>query len=241
LAESLAAVGPWLRWPPPVGVLVTAAGAVVALGQAVASPLLLTGGPAAAALARHWLATTGRRRQSKELATAVAPMVDELIQQLKAGRSLAQAARLATAGAGGTRGEALGPLRSALAAGLGLEAALGHVRTNLPVEVALVVDTLGVLVHRGGPALPSLERLSDTLRSAQWVDHEMRAQAAQATASATVLAGLPAVFIAGLAALDRRMAAFYLFDVLGAACVLTSAGLSYGAWWWMGRIVEDDR
>jgi tight adherence protein B len=192
-----------------------------------------------------------RRQHHHALADEVPPFVDELIQQLKAGRSLAQALRttLLASSFGGAAPrasssplhEALRPLHEALAAGTGLEEALRQVRGSAPPEVELVVDTLGVLVHRGGAALPSLERLSDTLRSAQWVDSEVRAQAAQATASATVLAGLPALFVVGLAALDGRMAGFYLYEPAGAACLLAAAGLSYLAWWWMDSLVGRQR
>jgi Flp pilus assembly protein TadB len=210
---------------------------------ALSSPALVVGAPTGLALWRHWVSRVRHRRRDQQLAGEVPPFVDELIQQLKAGRSLAQGLRAACGGyegsdAGGSAlDDALAPLRSGMAAGIGLEAALGRVRSGVPADVELVVNTLSVLVHRGGAALPSLERLSDTLRSAQWVNLEVRAQASQATASAAVLAALPALFVVGLVALDRRMAEFYLTDQAGMACLLAAATLSYVGWWWMDRII----
>ncbi len=142
--------------------------------------------------------------------------VDALIQQLKAGASL----------------------RTALSPGL-----VGDDPGGPPDEAsdALVSTTVAVLVARGGAALPSLERLSDTLRSVEATEAEARAQAGQATASATVLAVLPAVFAAVLAVADPRLRTFYVSQVLGALCLAASVVLSHLGWWLMHRLIGSAR
>ncbi|MDH4363160.1 MAG: hypothetical protein OEY70_03605 [Acidimicrobiia bacterium] len=184
-----------------------------------------------------------------------------LLQHLKAGSSLAQSLRAVTSapspsycpGPGPVRSAHPGPdevlagIRAAADAGAGLEMALARSAAlavgSGPVgddgtRVGLLVRTLLVLVQRGGPALPALERLDDTLRSARWVEQETAAHASQATASALALAALPALFVAALALLDADLARFYAFHPLGAACLSASALLAYVGWWWMHRLVS---
>ncbi|MDH3679160.1 MAG: type II secretion system F family protein [Acidimicrobiia bacterium] len=233
-----------MSWPAvSPGRLLTAAIVVTALGIGLGSPLLVAGPLLAVGLGSHWRAAHRRQLARRRMAAELPAFVDRLIQQLKAGGSLAQAVRT-TIGPAGVEGP-LQLLRGGLDAGLGLGAALrwqkqatsGAYRDQAP-ELALLLNTLTVLVDRGGPALPSLERLNDTLRSADAIDAEIRVQAGQATASAVVLAGLPVLFVIALIVVERRLRSFYLFEPGGAVCVAVAGTLSYAGWWWMQRIVE---
>lgn len=103
------------------------------------------------------------------------------------------------------------------------------------------MSTMAVLVERGGPALPSLERLSDTLRSSQALQAENEMQAGQATASSAALVALPGLFIAGLAVADERLRRFYFLEAGGAACLLGAGLLSYFGWWLMQRLIWIDQ
>ncbi|MGF1595546.1 MAG: hypothetical protein ACFCVK_01215 [Acidimicrobiales bacterium] len=236
------------RWRRRPSVPVLAAIGVVAAGVAAGSPTLVVAGPLAVAADVHRRHLAHRRRRAEALADAVPALVDELLQRLRGGASLAgsihaalSADRVDGEGATALR-RRLAPVSAGLAAGLGLAASLGRVDGAVGVGevdgIGLTVQTLRVLVLRGGPAVPSLERLDDTLRSSRAVELEARAQAAQATASSAALAVLPALFAAGLAALDHRVARFYAFEPLGAACVVAAAALSYGGWWWMQHLVD---
>ncbi len=215
-------------------------------GWLAASPALALGLPLAVLGWRHWTTVAAVPVRRRRTADQTLALVDELIQALKAGRSLAQSLRSTaagpTSGHGSTSGELgliLTRLQAALDAGYGLEMALAQAaaRSSADPGVGLTLNTLWVLVQRGGPAVPALERLNDTLRSAQWVEQETTVQASQATASALALAGLPALFVAALVALDHRLARFYGFEPLGAVCLITSGLLSYLGWWWMHRII----
>ncbi|MEM8924188.1 MAG: type II secretion system F family protein [Actinomycetota bacterium] len=202
------AVGDRLRWH----VVVVALGPLppAALGLAIGRPVLL----AAAPLwwwAGHAVHERSRRRRADVVERSAVAAVDELIQHLKGGGSLGAALRARADGVG--------------------------TATDAPGQLQLIEVTLDVLVRRGGAALPSLERLNDTLRSANALRAEAAAQAAQATASATMMAVLPAVFVLAVAGLDGTVRAFYLGHPLGAACLGTAVGLSHVGWWLQLRMI----
>lgn len=224
--------------------LLLAGAAGAAIGAAVGSPALVIGAPVGVVGWWHhrrlMVASVGRGAATDRTIELVA----QLIQHLKGGHSLAQALR-ATATAHAGPAWATGPdqllarVRADADAGTGLEAALIRAAASPGSDPAegLLVRALVVLVQQGGPALPALERLDDTLRSARWVEQETGAQASQATASALALAALPALFVGALAVLDRSLARFYAFHPLGAVCLVGAALLAYTGWWWMQRIV----
>lgn len=242
--------------PGPTAFALALAGLVA--GLLAGSPTLMVGGPLAAACAWHWRRAAGVTAGRSAAADRTIELVAVLLQHLKAGGSLSQSLRAATSGLPPGTGpvpavsagpdEVLARIQAAADAGAGLETALARVAANRagvgPAAagpdrsgVTLLVRTLLVLVQRGGPALPALERLDDTLRSARWVEQETAAQASQATASALALAALPGLFVAVLALLDTDLARFYAYHPLGAACLALAALLAYSGWWWMHRIV----
>lgn len=238
------------------GLVAAAVVAAMAGGWWVGSPAAVVGPPLVAAGARHWAQVTLHKNERARAAALTLALVDALIQQLRGGRSLAQAVRSVTEwrspGPGALSAAnhpALSRLRAGLNAGAGLEVALARASGWAPGGPARSVPGLGddglgltfaallVLVQRGGPALPALERLDDTLRSAHWVEQEARVQTAQATTSAVALAAVPVLFAAALALLDPDLARFYCFEPLGAVCLTVSGLLSYLSWWWMHRII----
>lgn len=232
------------------------AAVAAAAGLVVGSPAMTVGGPLAAACTWHWRRMAAGAAGRRAAADRTIELVAVLLQHLKAGASLSQALRAATTrreagggdaaplgGGGSGPDDVLAGIRAAADAGAGLEMALARAGRRAgaggsgATAAALLVRTLLVLVQRGGPALPALERLDDTLRSARWVDQETAAQASQATASALALAVLPALFVVVLAVLDADLARFYAFHPLGAVCLAGATLLAYAGWWWMHRII----
>ncbi len=220
--------------------LVSALGLIVGIGAA--SPLIAAGVPLTVVARAHWRASRQARREAERLSSELPSLIDEIIQRLKAGASLSLALRACLeaqveAGPGAPLGRHLEPLHSGLAGGLRLVDALARPGVDRPAEIDLLLGSVRSVVRNGGPAVASLERLNDTLRTATAVDLETRAHASQALASAGTLAGLPGLFVVGLAVLDRRLAHFYLFEAGGALCILAAGSLSYVGWWWMHRLV----
>ena len=211
-------------------VVVAAAATLLLGGLVLSSPTVAAGGPLAAGLWWHWSKAAGRRAASKAARADVVDLVDRLIQHLKTGGSLRRALR----DSGGDRiVVALTP------PALGSSAV--EVTPRPTPELRLFMSTMAVLVERGGPALPSLERLSDTLRSSQALQAENEMQAGQATASSAALVALPGLFIAGLAVADERLRRFYFLEAGGAACLLGAGLLSYFGWWLMQRLIWIDQ
>ena len=232
-----------IRGPNPMRpVPVLAALSATAAGVVAGSPALVVGPCFGLVAWSRWLRVESVDRRRRRLQAELPPYLDELAQRLGSGASLPQALRVTEGGP--TLDRWLVPLRVGLSIGLGLRCSIEVLRDRAagepgrPATLDLLIDALHVLVVRGGPARPSLERLNDTVRSAAWIDSEARVQAGQANASAVLLAGLPILFAAGLALLDPRLARFYAFDPLGAACLLSAACLAYGGWRWMGRLTR---
>ncbi|MFV0524170.1 MAG: type II secretion system F family protein [Acidimicrobiales bacterium] len=232
-----------MRVPPPPGYRAVVGGVVAAtvLGLLAGSPLLTVAPAFLAAAGTHRRRRAAARRRRLRLAEDLAGYVDELIQRLAVGGSLAAAVRDPTTlpDPASPLAQAMAPFRRALAAGAALDDALATLADPAPSGAELLVGTLRTLADRGGPAVPSLERLSDTVRSAHALDQELRAQAGQATASAGALTALPGLFAAAMAALDPRLASLYLRHPAGAACLVGAGLLSHAGWWWMDRLVTD--
>ncbi|MFV0257191.1 MAG: type II secretion system F family protein [Acidimicrobiales bacterium] len=213
--------------------------AASASGVIAGSPLLTVAPALLVGAAYHRRHRAAEHRRRVRLAEDLAAYVDELIQRLVVGGSLAAAVRDpgALADPASPLHQVLAPVRTALDDGAPLDDALAALPDPAPPGVELLVGTLRTLVDRGGPAVPSLERLSDTVRSAHALDQELRAQAGQATASAGALTLLPGLFALAMAALDPRLASLYLRHPAGAACLVGAGLLSHAGWWWMDRLV----
>lgn len=211
----------------------------VVAGVLVGSPTLAT-----VALPAVWFVDRlGRhraaRRVERDRQAALGELIDVMGQRVRSGSSLHGAVLAALADpAVESLGEELGPVASAVAGGRSLDRALYDLgdRTEL-AELSLLATSVGVLVEHGGPAGPAIERLGELVRSIDAARLDSVAQASQATASAVVMAALPAVFAVVVALVDGRMAAFYLRSPLGAVCVGAAASLSTIGWLWMERLI----
>lgn len=197
---------------------------VLVIGIVSASPTLILGAPLGALFSWHGSLDVQRRLDLRRGRNEVIELVDQVIQRLKTGSSLSSA--VAACGLDDLVIEQAVPSSSTVEA---------H------PEHRLLATTLLVLTTRGGSALPSLERLSDTLRSSAALAMETDTQAGQATASAMALAALPGLFIVALAAAQQSLRQFYLFEVAGTACLLGAAVLSYAGWSVMQRVIESVR
>lgn len=199
---------------------------VSAMGLVVGSPALVVGPALGGACTWHSARTLWRRRETRRRRSELIDEVDQLIQKLKSGSSLSSALA--------EHHLALAPAEPGAAMRDGWP-------SKMEADHRLLVATLTVLKRRGGPALPSLQRLSDTLRSSAAAALETEAQAGQATASALALAALPGLFIVGLAMAQDALRQFYLHDVAGTACLLGAGALSYLGWAVMQHLIESAR
>ncbi|MEM9651876.1 MAG: hypothetical protein AAGA65_07250 [Actinomycetota bacterium] len=100
----------------------------------------------------------------------------------------------------------------------------------------LLAVTVDQLLHKGGPAIPALQRLRHTLVGRVNGRRRARAESAQALVSAGLLLVAPVVFAVAVAAVDPAMARFYRSDPVGAVCVFVAVALAGVGWFWMWSV-----
>lgn len=105
-------------------------------------------------------------------------------------------------------------------------------------DVELVVAALTLGAHAGGEVARALDRVAATLRERREVHAEVRALAAQARASAGVLAVAPLGFAALVSTIEPRSATFLVASPLGMACLVAGLGLEALGGAWMARIIR---
>lgn len=216
-----------------------AAATAVVVGVLGASPTVAVVGPLLVVIVtveqRRARVQAGRRASTARLPATV----DQLIQHLRAGRSLAESCRLIEAPT--TIAAAPDPFRPLVAQLRDrrrlAEAAAELAETDDP-DVRLIAVTLRVLAENGGPAVPALQRLRHTLQGVVHGRQRAAAESSQALASATLLVLAPGLFAAMVATVDSQAAALYLHEPLGTGCLAAAIGLSWGGWSWMQRIVR---
>ncbi len=81
------------------------------------------------------------------------------------------------------------------------------------------------------------DTVARTLRERAALAGELRAQTAQARASAAALSALPLLFTGLCALADRGVLSFLTGTLLGAACLVAGAGLQAMGLLWMHRTI----
>ncbi len=204
------------------------------------SPTVAVGGPWALWAIRRQSRTARRRARRRSLDRQLIDAVDATILHLRSGRPLAVAFQLALADEAGS---ALGLLSESFVdhtrSGARFDESLDQLAsTSVEPGLRLLAATVSTLSTSGGTAVSSLERLNDTLRARSSAANEAHAQAAQATASAVVMASLPLLFGCVVALIEPQLADFYLRNPVGTACVIASATLTTVGWLWMERVID---
>lgn len=217
--------------------------AVVMGGVMVRSPLVALIAPVSATMLSR---RAGRRRllaRSRRREEEVPRVLDAAIQRLGSGSSLGSA--LAEALAENPLLAVVPEVADALEglrAGEAIEDELAKVAARLETGwAALLASTVDVMAATGGPRVPALERLADTLRDQQHARREAEAQSAQARASAVVMGGLPLGFALVVAAVSPDARTLYLYSWAGAACVAASLGLTAACWLVFDRVLGSKR
>jgi len=181
------------------------------------------------------------RRRDHEARRAAWPSVaDEVGAGLRSGASLRQALE-AAANRGGAAGETLRAVLVPVARGDPLGRAAGRwaqAAAGEPDE-ALLADAVGLAATaaRADPML--FDVVADTIRDRAAVAGELRAQTAQARASALALSVLPLGFTGLLALADPGVLAFLLGTPGGWLCLTLGITLQAAGGWWMHRMVSE--
>lgn len=222
----------WTAW-----VVTGTAAALVGLLVASLSGLVVAAGVAAGGPGLGlWLR---RGRAAASLERGLPGALEELARALRAGTSL----RLAIAGAAATTpgrlGDALAEVARRAEHGVPLPAALdGWVATTDAPGVRLAAAALTLGLEAGGAHARAVDGVAATLRDNVQLSAELRAQSAQARASAVLITLAPLGFTGMAAVLQPSTGNFLLRTTPGLACL--AAGLTLDALGavWMARITR---
>ncbi len=224
----------WMLWI--VGtVLGTAAlGVVAGPGAAVLLAAVLVGGPV---VALFW----NERRRHRRVGHALPGALDEIARSLRAGASLVQAIDDAARTTPGAIGDDLFAVVAAHRSGVPLADALARWRSTRPLPgVRLTASALELGLAAGGTHARAVDGVAATLRDNLAISAEVRAQAAQAQASALVIGLAPIGFTALACLADHRTASFLFQTPAGLACLAVGGTLDAAGAMWMARITRTD-
>ena len=208
--------------------------------------LLVVAGPGAAALLAGALVviptvalvTSGRSRR-KRLGSSLPAALDEIARSLRSGGSLVQAIADAARATPGAIGDDLFQVAAAHRAGVPLADALTRWRSTRPIAgVRLTASALELGLAAGGAHARAIDGVAATLRDNLAITAEVRAQAAQAQASALVIGLAPIGFTALACVADHRTATFLFQTPAGLACLAIGLALDAAGAIWMGRITR---
>ena len=214
---------------PARGVARPPGGAEVAGPQGILAPPRLLFGPL-----DHW----AERRRTRTSEAAWPSVADEIGAGLRSGASLLQALEGAT-GRGGLAGAHLAAVLRPVDRGGALAEAAGRWAAAATEVGEVVVAQAVELAATSGHATPLLfDTVADGLRERAALAGEVRAQTAQARASALALGLLPLGFTALLALTDPSIPRFLVGSELGWACLALGLALEAAGGWWMHRIIS---
>ena len=177
-------------------------------------------------------------RRSKRTTSAAWPSVaDEIGAGLRAGASLRQALEAATGRGGAAGARVAGVLRPVDRGGALAEAAGQWATSAADAGEVLVAHAVGLAAATGHATPLLFDTVADGLRERAALAGEVRAQTAQARASALALGLLPLGFTGLLALTDPGVPRFLVGSQLGWACLAVGLALEAAGGWWMHRII----
>jgi len=177
------------------------------------------------------------RRGARITSAAWPSVADEIGASLRSGASLRQALEGAT-GRGGAAGVRLTGVLRPVDRGDALADAAGRWATSATDAGEVLVAHAVELAAATGQATPLLfDTVADGLRERAALAGEVRAQTAQARASALALGLLPLGFTGLLAFTDPSVPRFLVGSQLGWACLAVGLALEAAGGWWMHRII----
>jgi tight adherence protein B len=217
-----------LRAPARVVVRPTADDAVVRFAGMLARPRRASG-----RLLGHW-----KDRRSARSTAAVWPSVaDEIGAGLRSGASLRQALEAARGRGGAVGARLAGVLRPVDRGGALADAASGWATSATDAGEVLVAHAVELAATSGHATPLVFDTVADGLRDRTALAGEIRAQTAQARASALALGLLPLGFTDLLALTDPSVPRFLVRNEIGWVCLAIGLGLEAAGAWWMHRII----
>jgi tight adherence protein B len=188
-------------------------------------------------VAQAVLGPSRRRRAARAAAAAWPSVAEEIGAGLRSGGSLHQALA-AAADRGGPAGARLATaLRPVERGGPLAETAGRWAEAAVDTGEQLVAHAVELVAVSGHATPLVFDTVADGLRERGALAGELRAQTAQARASAFALGLLPLAFTGLLSLTDPTVPAFLFRSPAGWACLAVGLGLQAAGGWWMHRII----
>lgn len=244
-SETKSSAARWFRRMMSVASLAgTRRGAIVALGVGLLAAIAgLSVAPASAAVAvvvvGNRISSAHRRRVEQAFDAALPDLVDGMTAALRSGSTVRVALLDSAVGVPGTLSADVDMIATRLDRGEGLAESLAwwarwRGRPQLDVLAAVVATS----TEFGGPLADVLTSVADQMRDDLRSRDEVRAQSAQAVASAGMLIVLPLVSVAITAIADPRVVGFLFSTPLGMVCLAVGLLLEVVGAWWMSSLVR---
>jgi tight adherence protein B len=213
----------------------TAAFCVALVVPAFVVPAVV-GAFAAPAVALRW----ARGRRDAAVVGALAPALDAIAADLRAGGTVPEAvAALAEESGALARDLARVTARSRLGAAF-VDALAGWPADRPRGEIRIVAGALAVAARTGGPSAEALESLARSLRDRAAARAEARSLSAQARLSAIVVGAAPLGFLAFSALTDPASVDVLVSTGVGRTCLVAGLVLEALGAMWMRRMATVD-
>jgi tight adherence protein B len=165
--------------------------------------------------------------------------LEAMARSMRSGASTHQALLEVAVATPGLLGDELRATTRDLAAGVGLEPALGALaRRRREPGVRLAVAALQLGADAGGAHARALDGVAASVRARLGVVREVRAMSSQARMSALVIGVAPLAFAVLAAGMDGEGARFLLRTPLGLACLTVGVVLDGLGALWMHRLAQ---
>lgn len=224
-----------LDLPEPGGLAVTVAPAV-ALAGALAGLLVMPTLTVCAAAGAGAVAGLARATRSRAGSDQLVALVEDLAARVGAGGTIHQAVRARA------RADPDAPFAAVallVDGGVGVDEALGRwARRSRHPEAGLLADAVALAGRTGAGQAAALVRVARTLRERAALRDEVRAQAAQAIASAVLLVLAPIGFSAATVLVDPRVRRIVLGTPAGWGCVAGGILLDLAGAAWMRVVIR---
>lgn len=197
-------------------------------------PILAVGLATSLGLGWHLRSRANQRSVRRQQPEHLAAVIDVVLFRLAAGNSLTTA--LEVAATSGPLATDLTSVTTGVKRGLAVQAALDRwADTDTGSDVRLLADAVALAGATGGSQQAALLGVQATLRERDALAREVRALATQARTSAVVLVVAPAAFAGFVAAIDPRVAGFFVTPA-GWLCLAVGATLDTVGGVWMQRL-----
>lgn len=182
-----------------------------------------------------------RARQLKLFAEQLPYLIDLLKSALEAGHTLLRALQMAAQNLPEPISDEVRMMVDQVQLGMDITEALEGMFQRVPIEeLSFLIAAVRIQRDVGSSLAEILQHVSDSVRSRQRAEHQMRALTAQSRASAIVVTLLPFIVLGAFTLINPRYAHPLLYKPMGIRLLELAIGLDVAAFLMMRRLARVD-